>query len=722
MTMTPLTLCMITKYPPIQGGVSQQNYWLAHNLARAGHRVHVVTNAPEVEPTYRVFVPHAERARLTGDYGRGYVRVHTTEEPQGSSSYIPYANPFVSKLAALARDVVLDERCDLLWTAYLEPYGVAGLLTAKLTGVPYTVRHAGSDIAALAQIDARQNLYLDVLRQADLVLTSRFLMPTWRRAGIAQSQLYAVPAGAHANDAFVPDGPALDVDALLDEAAPTELAARTRPARRYDPTRPSIGIYGKASDHKGMPELIEALGRLAADGQRFNLLMLVGTRGPVVEALEHAIDRAGLQDSAYLLPFVPHWMVPRFIRTCTAVCFLEHDFPIPIHTPQVGWEIMACGRCLVLSGEVRAKSTRGRELVDGTHLLVVDDPSDVDELRDVLARVLADPDRAHAIGARGREFIAPELPAPDVSALAHRLERVVKEARGMSLQGLERTFSDLYTDPAFRQAMAHDPQTALADRDLDAGERNAVIAAAQQLMPEIARFGNMLIHKRLEYFLEMFAVTAALMGPRYEELTTVFRRDYDFRWRSPTDDVAYFDAWLRGLAGKTVSESAGPMPHALADAARYDTVLWAAEAGWSGADRPFDELLDIRLEQADAQQVGDDPLVRTDAIVLAPGVVAETFTYPIHRVLSQGPDAAAQPAETFIAFTPRRAMVPARAHIMNRELMRMVSAAADGVTVGELVDAVITRHPERPAPPVQRACVRALGRLVEQAIVKRRKP
>jgi hypothetical protein len=42
-------ICIVGKYPPIQGGVSAQTYWAARGLAAGGHDVSVVTKAAEVE-------------------------------------------------------------------------------------------------------------------------------------------------------------------------------------------------------------------------------------------------------------------------------------------------------------------------------------------------------------------------------------------------------------------------------------------------------------------------------------------------------------------------------------------------------------------------------------------------------------------------------------------------------------------------------------------------
>ena len=42
-----MRICIIGKFPPIQGGVAVRTYWVAHDLAARGHEVHVVTNAKE---------------------------------------------------------------------------------------------------------------------------------------------------------------------------------------------------------------------------------------------------------------------------------------------------------------------------------------------------------------------------------------------------------------------------------------------------------------------------------------------------------------------------------------------------------------------------------------------------------------------------------------------------------------------------------------------------
>jgi hypothetical protein len=102
-----LRICIIGKYPPIQGGVSMRTYWRAHGLAALGHEVHVVTNAKEAVAPYRVLMRGEDWERCTGKYNAGSVTVHWTAPVDASQSYIPMASPFVSKLAGIAARVVV---------------------------------------------------------------------------------------------------------------------------------------------------------------------------------------------------------------------------------------------------------------------------------------------------------------------------------------------------------------------------------------------------------------------------------------------------------------------------------------------------------------------------------------------------------------------------------------------------------------------------------------
>src|SRR5262249_47549799 len=130
-----MNICILGKYFPIQRGVSKDNLWLAYVLVQAGFTVHLVTNAEEVEPQYRCL----SRSPFPFFYQEWTERlmIHTS-----SKEAIPYANPFITKLATIAADVITSYHCDLIYSYYLEPYALAGYLASQWTGIPYGLRHA----------------------------------------------------------------------------------------------------------------------------------------------------------------------------------------------------------------------------------------------------------------------------------------------------------------------------------------------------------------------------------------------------------------------------------------------------------------------------------------------------------------------------------------------------------------------------------------------------
>src|SRR5215467_3008312 len=107
-----MPLVILGKFPPIEGGVSCQTYWTAVDLAERGHEVHVITNANEVEPGYREFLFGHDFSRLTGQHLATPFHVHQTTALR-RDSFIPWANPYGSKLFGAALGVIEEFGCDL---------------------------------------------------------------------------------------------------------------------------------------------------------------------------------------------------------------------------------------------------------------------------------------------------------------------------------------------------------------------------------------------------------------------------------------------------------------------------------------------------------------------------------------------------------------------------------------------------------------------------------
>jgi glycosyltransferase involved in cell wall biosynthesis len=381
-----MNICFVTKYPPIEGGVSMRCYWLARGLAERGHTIVVVTNAPEVEAEYRLHLTEDDRAWYAPSFpgSGGAVIVKATAPLSDRQHYIPFANPYVTKLATIAQRAIAEHDCSRIFAYYLEPYGVAAHLASYWTDTPYVFRHAGSDLGRLMKDPDLHGAYREVFRRARYVSSN--LREPLIAMGVEPERIW------HSHGFGIPD-------LFTPQATPLDLAAAAAEAGApFDPSRPTIGIYGKVGVNKGSLDLLHALSALKKKGMTFNLVAV--TQGRALERFVSLARELGVEDFTCVLPFMAHWRIPGFLRACTAVCFLERHFPVSIHAPTVPREVLACGTCLIVSREIVAKQAFARDVREGENLFGVD-PTHHDELAARLETVIRDPQRAAAVGEAG---------------------------------------------------------------------------------------------------------------------------------------------------------------------------------------------------------------------------------------------------------------------------------------------------------------------------------
>ena len=430
-----MKLLVLGKAPPVEGGVSAQTFWLARALVAQGHAVDLVTNGAEVEPTLAQHLYGDDDKWLDGR--QDGLRFNRTT-PLRAGSFTPFAQPFASKLIGLAHTVLERDPCDAILAWYYEPYGLAAAAVGQSTGVPYVLRHAGSDLGRLARHPDLGIAYRRALEgAAALIVTNeremkaRFGAVDRPRIPVRRPQLPEVFATP----------PEFDLAALTTEARVWFSAAglgdrlggrlRDAAARLPQPGVPVIGTYGKVGVSKGSFDLVAALARLADDGVPFSFLSASCGSRDAIEAYYAAIRRSpALLERTWPLPPVGPWRIPGFLRACSAVCFLERDFPIPFHGPLVPREILSSGSCLICSAEVAEKPANDGNLVDDRNAVVVTDPRDHEELAGRIGALLAEPDRMAAIGEQGRllaRFMEEDLPDLDETAreLVAGIEAVV---------------------------------------------------------------------------------------------------------------------------------------------------------------------------------------------------------------------------------------------------------------------------------------------------------
>jgi len=398
-----------------------RTYWTANGLAARGHEVHVITNAREVRPPYRMLMRPEDWRRCDGRYGKGSVQVHWTDPADRSQSYVPMASPFVSKLAAIAARLHETAPFDVILSHYLEPYGVAGYLASHMTNAPHVARMAGSDAGRLWHHPQLEALYDHVLRSADTVIAARTVAERAIKHGVDPARI--VPGGDFVvpDDVFAPEGPRLDLESLRRDAE-GDPELRDLVWGNFAGDRPYFGIYGKLGETKGSFALLAALQRLKQAGHQVGLVALAHGPPEIEKRFRTRARRLGLEDQILQLPFLPHWRVPEFIRACLAVCCLEQDFPISFHSPIIPREVLLCGGCLVAATEIIRKMPDYEKLPHAYGCIAIPDVNDVTSLANALAAILNDPTPIEAMGMRGRAYA---LEMQDAISFPQQLEIIL---------------------------------------------------------------------------------------------------------------------------------------------------------------------------------------------------------------------------------------------------------------------------------------------------------
>lgn len=348
---------MIIKYPPIQGGVSRDSYWLARLFAEIGHEVTVVTNSFEVESEYRLTLDQSDDAFLEGNFGKGSIRlIRTYKDP--AHIYIPINNPSVSKIVGLCLQAIEESRPDVIYTHYVEPFGFCAMIVSLLTGIPYIIRHAGSDVGRLMQTDQLKPAYKEVFRKAALVLNSPRLFGTFQSFGVEPHRLLSINTSYLHPDIFAPSPNVVSNEHL------------------------TLCIYGKAGKVKGSFALMRAIRQLKDKDEDVYLKARWG--GRAMPLVTDFIEKLKIADRVELLPFVAQWRIPDFIHSCDVSLFLEHDFNIKIHSPSVPRELLACGSPFITTAEIADKRNYRELFVNGENCLVVSNPNDTDQLMEII--------------------------------------------------------------------------------------------------------------------------------------------------------------------------------------------------------------------------------------------------------------------------------------------------------------------------------------------------
>lgn len=365
--------CLISKYPPIEGGVSARAYWLAKALGERGHEVHIVTNAQEVENEYREEIENNEQ-----EHAPKNVHLHSTRS-KTNPWHIPFSKAFTERMANLAIEVIEEHDIQLIDSHYALPYGIAAFIAKNITGRPQILRHAGSDIGKLLASSSYNTLFKAIFQRVDKIITIPPLEEMFLSLGIPESKI--------AFDEKV----SIDTKAFNPQVSPLNLSDYIG---RKMPRCPIITYIGKINYYwksKGLYELIEAV-----EGIKDNFLLLFVANGKGLREFQNLVQEKNLEKHSIFIGFVPPWKIPSIIKLSTCVVVPEREFPIQYHRPILPREVMAVGKCLILSKELYDRGCYGN-LNDGENALLID-PKNIKQFRTTINDIIRHPDIASRIG------------------------------------------------------------------------------------------------------------------------------------------------------------------------------------------------------------------------------------------------------------------------------------------------------------------------------------
>jgi len=368
-----MKICFIGKYPPIEGGVSSQNYWLARGLGEKGHTIFFVTNAYEVSNEYRITLS----AKDIDEYQPKGVIVYNTN-PFVKTTFIPYANPFVTKLASIAVKLIKDFDIDVIFAHYFEPYCVAGFLAKLLTSKPLIIKHAGSDISRLFNDSNLHHFYSEMLDNADLIISPKSTAESIKMLGF-KTEIDSSTKYALNETYFNPNIHLIDWNDYIPDYK----------------NQPIILMYGKAGETKGSFDIFHILKHLKND-----FLFVYITTPSSSEKLKSIAKELNIDDKVHFLKFVSNIEIARFIKSSSVACFLERNFPIPIHGPIIPREIISVGTCLIMSEEIFSKQYYKEKLENMKNVVIVN-PLNHRETATIIDKILEDKELRIRIGNDG---------------------------------------------------------------------------------------------------------------------------------------------------------------------------------------------------------------------------------------------------------------------------------------------------------------------------------
>jgi glycosyltransferase involved in cell wall biosynthesis len=332
------TIAGIGKFPPLQGGISSKSYWFANAMAKRGHLIHMVTERTDVDEVYAI-------PGINSIPCHPNVVIHRPDEVV--PWHIPDDRHRILGLLNKLLEVLEREKPDVIEANYLVPYGLVAYLANQITGIPYVLRHGGSDIRKFLAGGLWPVLWRKALEGASLIVTdadSQALIRKWSH------RLRTLTP-------YVPD------------------ISFFHPAQTQRKARPVLALIGKTNfywRHKGWHRVIDVWQQLEGS---FDFLVV--TQGIGIEDFRSYVN-SRMGGKVTWQGFASPWEMPSLLNSIDGLFFYEDDLPFPVFS-NLAIEALFCGLPLFVDNDrlVDHYHEHGIDLGQGAELIVTlpsDDP------------------------------------------------------------------------------------------------------------------------------------------------------------------------------------------------------------------------------------------------------------------------------------------------------------------------------------------------------------
>lgn len=324
------TIVILSKYPPLEGGIAAKTYWMARGLAARGHEVHIITHGLDAGREYRI-QGNNEHPEVVPN-----LLVHRPEEE--IPWHIPEDDEQVLALLDLTLRVIQEHKVQIVDTGYLVPYGIIGHLAKCITGVCHVLRHGGTDIEKFLKQKILGAVLHEAVTCADVVVT--------------EERHRAILEPLNKSLAFQPPY-VVDTEAFSPSKVPG--------------LRQRLAIIGKIDYHwqyKSLHQIAEIMRRLV---EQFECEVIGQGKG--MSDFQNTLGQEVVSNFKWH-SFVPPWEMPHLLNQIDAIFIFESGLPHPV-VSNLALEAMCSGVGIITDRADFTKTYQDFVTINEDQILVI---------------------------------------------------------------------------------------------------------------------------------------------------------------------------------------------------------------------------------------------------------------------------------------------------------------------------------------------------------------